>query len=450
MTRFTLLLTAIVLLAGCSDNMINKNSRSAADSLAGHASAAIQVAEMPMVSGVSEPNDVLTLRDALRLTLAYNPELKAFSYEVNAAAARQSQAGRWANPELEFEVENFGGTGDLNGFDSSETTIQLSQLIAMGDKIKKRQSVRSHYTALASLDYQAKQLDVCTDLTKAFVELLFVQQKQALSGELVQISEKIASSIDKRVQAGKDSPMDLSKATIAAAKARIQHQDIARYESVYRNKLASYWAGRDPTFLALSGQLEQITEIPELSDLQGLLQNNPDVARWAREVQLRKAQMRTADAKGIPDLTVKGGVKYHNESDDTAFVFGLSIPLPIADQNQGGRLEAGYNLQKTHHLKQASELSAFNELNRLYANVQNAYAKATILKNDVLAVSKELLAASTISYEQGKMDYLGLLDSQRIYFESRNEYIDALAEYHVNKTELERLIGQSLETLTLQ
>ena len=448
MLRFTRLLAAFLLLAGCSDNTIHTSHPSTPAFSSGDV-VAKQTAVMPTVSCVSEPNDVLTLRDALRLTLTHNPELKAYSYEVNAAAARHSQAGRWSNPELEIEIEDFGGSGDYHGLDASETTIQLSQLIELGDKIKKRQNVRSHYTALAELDYQAKQLDVCTDLTKAFVELMFVQQKQALSEELVRISEKIAGSIDKRVQAGKDSPMDLSKANIATAKARIQHQDIVRHESVYRKKLASYWGCRQPAFSALSGEFERINEIPELSVLQGLLQNNPDVARWAGEVQLRKAEIQIADAEAIGNLTVGGGVKYFNESDDTAFVFGVSIPLPIADQNQGGRLEAGYNLKKTQHLRQASVLSVFNELNRLYANVQNAYVKATILENDVLATSKELLDASTISYEQGKMDYLGLLDSQRIYFESKNEYIDAMAEYHINKTELERLIGQGLEPLTL-
>jgi len=41
------------------------------------------------------------------------------------------------------------------------------------------------------------------------------------------------------------------------------------------------------------------------------------------------------NAKKIPDLTVSGGVRRLNENDDTAFVMGFSVPLPLFDRNQG-------------------------------------------------------------------------------------------------------------------
>ena len=84
---------------------------------------------------IAEPNDVLTLSHVLSLTLIHNPELKAFSLETRSAQARQLQAGLWPNPEIELEVEELGGTGDRRGFDAAETTIHLSQLIELGDRI---------------------------------------------------------------------------------------------------------------------------------------------------------------------------------------------------------------------------------------------------------------------------------------------------------------------------
>jgi cobalt-zinc-cadmium efflux system outer membrane protein len=54
--------------------------------------------------------------------------------------------------------------------------------------------------------------------------------------------------------------------------------------------------------------------------------------------------------------------------------------------------------------------------------------------------------AATKGYEQGKMDYLNVLDAQRTLFSTKGEYVNALAECHIRKTELERLIGQTLET----
>ena len=54
---------------------------------------------------VGEPNGVVTLRDAMAIALARNPELGVFPYELRAADARVLQAGLRPNPQLDIEVE---------------------------------------------------------------------------------------------------------------------------------------------------------------------------------------------------------------------------------------------------------------------------------------------------------------------------------------------------------
>ena len=164
---------------------------------------------------IIQPNGVITLREALALALMHNPELKAFSWDVRVSDARQLQAGLWPNPELDVEVENVGGSGELSGFDGAQTTIQLSQLIELGDKSDKRIKVASLEKELAGLDYEAKRLDVFTEVTKAFIEVLTTQQRLALMKELLQLSEELVGTVTMRVEAGKDSPLEKTKATVA-------------------------------------------------------------------------------------------------------------------------------------------------------------------------------------------------------------------------------------------
>src|SRR4030066_235049 len=84
------------------------------------------------------PTGTIPLRDAVALSLVNNPKLKAFSLDIRAAEARKLQAGLLPNPEIDVEVEEFGGTGDRTGFDSSQTSIQIAQLIELSDKRSKR------------------------------------------------------------------------------------------------------------------------------------------------------------------------------------------------------------------------------------------------------------------------------------------------------------------------
>ena len=60
-----------------------------------------------------EPTGELTLREALSIVLVRNPELRAFSWEVRARESMALQAGLPPNPEISFELENFGGTGSV-------------------------------------------------------------------------------------------------------------------------------------------------------------------------------------------------------------------------------------------------------------------------------------------------------------------------------------------------
>ena len=70
-----------------------------------------------------EPTGVITLSQALALSLIRNPQLRAFSWEVRAREAQTLQAGLPPNPEISFELEDWGCTGSVEGFDGTETTI---------------------------------------------------------------------------------------------------------------------------------------------------------------------------------------------------------------------------------------------------------------------------------------------------------------------------------------
>ncbi len=398
--------------------------------------------------GMSEAAGELTLREAIRLTLMNNPELKIFSYEIRAAQARQLQTGLRPNPKLNIEFEDFGGSGDSKGFDEAETTIQLFQLVETAGKFENRERAAAFNSAIAQWDYQAKKLDVFSEVTKAYIELLFIQRKKELSEELVANWKEIADTVDRRVEAGRDSPLELLKAKVSLAKGEIQHNEIVKFYDLKRQNLSMFWANSKPVFTHAAGDLEQLGDIPELEAMQNMLQNNPDVRRWIVEIQKRQTMTKLAKSQATPDFTIKGGIKHSNGSDNSSFVIGLSIPLPIANRYQGARLEAIENLSKAKEQERAAYLNAWNRLNKLYAELANSHEKATIIREKILKASEEILARSKKSYAQGRMDYLGLLDSQRTYFESKDEYIDALAEYHITKTEIERLTGQKLEDIT--
>ncbi|MDT8300908.1 MAG: TolC family protein [Sedimentisphaerales bacterium] len=396
------------------------------------------------VPEIIEPTGTITLRQALALALLHNPELRAFSWDIRVSEAKKLQAGLWPNPELEVEVEEVGGAGQRSKFDGAETAIQLSQLIELGDKRSKRTKLASLEKELAGWDYEAKRLDVFTEVAKAFAEVLAAQEGLELTQELLQVSEELLDTVTKRVNAGKDSPLEQTKAMVSLSNIKIQHQQAIQYLVFARKQLAATWTGTTPKFQTAAGHLDSLSPLPSIEELTSLVEQNPDIARWSLEIDKNKAALELEKAKAISDITLSGGLQRFDETDDNAILFGISIPLPISDKNQAGKLQASYELARAREEQRAAYTRVHMKLAKAYQALSSSYIEATELEKNVLQGAEGVFEASKTGYEQGKLDYLNVLDAQRTLFEAKARYIDALASYHIAKADVERLIGKDL------
>ena len=392
----------------------------------------------------------LTLRQALVRVLLHNPELKVFSWEIRIKEAEAMQAGLRPNPELEIVMENFSGSGNFNKTNSAENTISLSQLIQIGGKRNKSRAAAALEGELAGWDFETKRLDVLTSTTKAFVTVLAMQQRVGQTEELAGLTERFLNTVIERVEAGVSSPVEQTRAKIALSAARVA-QDQARLSLAgARKELAALWGEETATFDRALGSLEQIDPIPLQEDLAVFLNQNPEIARWKTEEKQRDARLALERAKAIPDLTLSAGVRKLQETNDNAFVVGLSVPLPIFDRNQGGIAAAVAARNKAQYASQAAHSQGFANLAASYRNLSAAFVAAKALQEEILPATGQAFTTIDIGYRAGKFGFLELLDAQRALFEVNGQYIEALAAYHQAKADVERLIATPLNTVRNQ
>ena len=400
----------------------------------------------PAAAEIVEPTGVVTLQQALELALEHNPALKAFSWDIRAAEAGRLQASLRPNPTLAVEIEEIGGEGDRSGFDGAETTVAIAQPIEMGQKRARRTTLASLDKELAEWDYEGKRLDVIREATEAFIAVLASQERLALTEELVGIAEKAHSTVTQRVKAGRDSPIEQTKSGVELATARIDPQRARRSLESARKRLAAAWGARAAGFDAVAGELGEISAVPSSDVLSRLVWRNPDVARWDTEKKRCRAALELEKARAVSDVKLKGGWQWFSETDDSAAVLGLSIPLPVSDRNEGGIRKATYLLAKAQESGRAAEIQILASLEEAAQRLAGTYAEATALKNDVLPGAQSSFDAVSEGYRDGKFDYLQVLDAQRTLFETRGRHIESLTAYHKAKADAERLIGQSIDS----
>lgn len=396
-------------------------------------------------STFAEPSGRLTLSEAIKASLLRNPELAAFAWKVRAAEARLLKVKPLPNPDVELEVENFGGSGAASGFDVTETTLALSQLIELGGKRMKRRGLAATDRDLAIWDYEIKRVDVLTDVAAAYVEVLTDQKRLALARETVTLAERIFETVAARVKAGKVSPIEETRSRVELAKVRLARAKTEHELVAARHQLASTWASTTPLFDKVTGDLESFSPPPELEPLVERLSDNPDLARWAAEMTRRRKAVSIKRAKGVPDVTVTAGVRHLAETDDVSGVASLSLPLFVFDDKQPGIQEAEIGVTQGMQMRQAAEIKVRLALVKAYQDLRVAFVETQIIGDEVLPSAQDAFDAISEAYRLGRLGALDLLDAQRTLFDARRQHVEALAGYHRAVVTIERLIGGSLQ-----
>lgn len=391
-----------------------------------------------------DPGEPITLQKALSLALLQNPTLEVFSFEQRAREARALQSGLYPNPELEILVEDAAGSGNFSGFSRSQTTIQLSQIVELGGKRSARLRANDLFGKLASWDYETNRMDVLTEVSKAYADVLKAQQQVLLAKSLTGLGEQFLNAVTERVKAGKVAALEKTKAEISLSSVSIQLEKAKRELKIARRNLSALWGSTQPQFESALGDFFAISSVPSLKQLMARLSGNPDLKRWAMELEQRQAVVDSELSKRIPDLKLLGGYRRIEETDDNALVFGISIPLQLFDRNQGSINAARHKLAKANAQKRAAEIKVTKKLMGAYNKVDFALSQVVAIKTKILPGAKRAFDGINEGYRFGKFGYLDVLDSQKIFFEAQGQYLKALADYHKAVADVERFIGEPL------
>ncbi len=368
----------------------------------------------------------------------------SFARGFGASEAAVVQAGVFPNPVLGAASENLGNNRVKEDGDQA-TVLQLEQLIELGGKRAARVKLAETALDLAAWDYQVKRADLILQVSVAFIDVLAGQHRLLLAEESLALARVFTDSVSKRVAAGKASPVEETKARLSLYSVEVELEQAKRELAAARQRLSSLWNNPVPRFETAVGDLEQIVTLPSREQLFGRALANPDLARWASEIAQRDAAVDVAKARGVPDLTLTGGVSRFSQFNDTAYTIGISIPIPLFDRNRGGILEAVRLLDKTVDQKRAAENRVYTEITNAEQRLAAIRVEIETLRTSILPGAQSAFDATQKGYELGKFGFIDVIDAQRTLSLVRSQYLGALATYQRGVREIERLIGDELD-----
>ena len=395
------------------------------------------VGERAPQSAAAAAAEPLSLAKAIELALEGNPEVAAAKRQWEATEGQVLQGRSRPNPELAYSLEDT----------RSKTRTQSWQLnlpVELGGKRAARTKAAEKTREQAQAQLAELQATVRANVAAAYFDVLTAQERLVLARDSAALAKSSTDTVSKRVAAGKVSPVEESKARVAEAGVRVE---LAQAASEQRNALSRLFAllGRiDAPYTVLEGKAENLPSVPSLADLQPLISSAPGVVLARIEVDRREALTALEQSKRVPDVTVSVGMQRSNETQRNVLLFGVSVPLPVFDRNQGNLLEALKLEDKARDELQAATVRLHSEVAQARERLSTIIAEVQSLKQDVLPGAKSAYDAATIGFENGKFNFLEVLDAQRTYFTAKSQYLKALGEAHRAAADIDRLLGASM------
>ncbi len=395
------------------------------------------VGERAPQSAAAAAAEPLSLAKAIELALEGNPEVAAAKRQWEATEGQVLQGRSRPNPELAYSLEDT----------RSKTRTQSWQLnlpVELGGKRAARTKAAEKTREQAQAQLAELQATVRANVAAAYFDVLTAQERLVLARDSAALAKSSTDTVSKRVAAGKVSPVEESKARVAEAGVRVE---LAQAASEQRNALSRLFAllGQiDAPYTVLEGKAEKLPSVPSLADLQPLISSAPGVVLARIEVDRRKALTALEQSKRVPDVTVSVGMQRSNETQRNVLLFGVSVPLPVFDRNQGNLLEALKLEDKARDELQAATVRLHSEVAQARERLSTITAEVQSLQQDVLPGAKSAYDAATIGFENGKFNFLEVLDAQRTYFTAKSQYLKALGEAHRAAADIDRLLGASM------
>jgi cobalt-zinc-cadmium efflux system outer membrane protein len=269
-----------------------------------------------------------------------------------------------------------------------------------------------------------------------------------LADQLLRIARDAQTAADRLHRAGETSRVDLRQAEIEVFSAENMQNDartrhFAAWQSL-RAVLGAPWLNQT----ALLGDLEAVPAALSWDEaLARLLATSPELATAAANVERARAALVRARREPIPNLRYQLAVMQDLGIDGkTDGIVQALLPLPLINRNQGGISQATAELGAAEQAVQQVQLDLQNRLAGVYQRYSSAEFRVRRFRESILPAARDQLELVQKGYAGGELAFLNLLNAQRTYFQTHQQYLQAILELRTATVQIEgNLLDGSLQ-----
>jgi cobalt-zinc-cadmium efflux system outer membrane protein len=384
----------------------------------------------------------LTLADLERMALAASPSFAQSQSEVRAAVGRAQQAGLYPNPVLGASGDHVAGGpylrgGDLGGF--------VEQRVVMGGKLGLQRKAAEQTRVAAEQMQEAGRLRVLTAIRQLCYRALGEQQLVAVRKDLTELAGRTAKTRRELANLGQADRPDVLAAEIEAERAELG-------VTMAQNALDQTWreisAMVGQPVSSLTGDFEAVPKIDADAALAAIYAGNPEFRAAEADRTGADLQLRRARVENIPDIMVRGGVRYNRAAAvpglptalGTEGFFDVGVQVPLFNRNQGSITAAAAEAERARLEGAREKLALARRFAAAYKEYRDAMDTSARYRDSMIPAAREAYEMYLSNFTNMAAPYPQVLLTQRNLFQLQEEYVMALMTAWRNAVEIEGLL----------
>ncbi|MCF6155674.1 MAG: TolC family protein [Candidatus Brocadia sp.] len=401
-----------------------------------------------VVLEMNETDAPLDLKWLIKEALEHNPEIIAAQKRLNAAKAKISQAKSLDDPSIRagsYDMSN--NPININGqTEMLQQRYSVSQKIPFPGKLRLRGEIAIEESNMVEKELQSKIQEIIALVKSAFYELHYIDRAIDITEENRDLLRKFSRIAETKYSVGRATQRDVLAAQVELSTlannlivlTKERESVIARI-NILLNRPTQTPLGKPPPFEKHTLNLT----IKELEDL--AMKNRPELKRFDHAIKRNEANLKLSK-KDSYYSDFEPMVEYMQEDgrpDTWASAITINVPW-LWPKNRSKVKESKEDLSAAKSDYRFMNNKAFFEVKDFLVKTQSSESTINLYKTGVIPQAEQSLKAARIGYEADRVDFLTLIDSQRVLLNSRLLYYRALTDFEQNLANMEKAVGMQL------
>ncbi len=380
-----------------------------------------------------------------------SPALQAARQRRAAAEHRRPQVASYPDPALSY-------TRWLSAPETrvgpQRNVLALGQKIPYPGKLGLHGDMTGEETAVETAGIQSIARDIAYEVKSVYYDLYRVDRSLRILEDYLVLLETFTAAAEEKYATGSGSQADVLKSQVEASEVLTKRIALEGERSALAARLNGVLSRpSDSPFDPVADIDTTRYAQPENRVVEQALAVRQELDAVDARIRRNELAVRLARLASRPDFKVQGsyitvpkvGDNPASDAGKDAFGVMLSVNLPLfRSRNRAEVQEAMARVEESRYARQRIRDAVEAEVAEAYGRLNHSGRALDVYEQGLIVQAESSVLATLAAYQTGQMDFLDLLDAERMVLRTRLGYVAETANYRKFLNQLERAAGGSL------